>query len=168
MKVYMNRRTKLIMAGIVFLLGLYYVMSAPCPMYETFVGAKQCPNKLIQKGDKYYLYNTSLAEVPGVNPVVFDHLEDYTEYLQWERYHGRRCPVVYLQQGFDTQGNPTYMERPDFESSILLMDAGRDDPPYNQNGYPAFDPDNQYIGEETPLDDIPKPPLVDAEPMPDK
>ena len=34
----------------------------------------------------------------------------------------------------------------------LLTDAGRDDPPYNQNTYPSFDPENQDIGKFTPLD----------------
>lgn len=103
----------------------------------------------------------------GVNPIVFDHLEDYTEYLEWQRHQGRRCPVVYLEQGFDAQGNPAYLERPGMDDTTMLLDAGRDDPPYNTNSYPGFDPDNQYIGEETPLDDMAKPPLVDADPMPD-
>ena len=33
-----------------------------------------------------------------------------------------------------------------------LYDAGRDDAPYNWNSFPSFDPENQYIGMETPLD----------------
>ena len=33
-----------------------------------------------------------------------------------------------------------------------LFDAGRNDPPYNQNSYPAYDPQDQYIGLKTPLD----------------
>lgn len=161
----MDQRTTIFLSILVFFMGLYYFVTAP-RINETFVGGKeQCPNKLVRKGEKYYLYNTNLVEVPGVNPVVFDHLEDYTEYIEWQRHHGKRCPVVYLEQGFDTQGNPTYMERP---GTTLLLDAGRDDPPYNQNGYPGFDHENQYIGEETPLDDMRAPPLVDADPMPDR
>ena len=35
-----------------------------------------------------------------------------------------------------------------------LYDAGRDDPPYNKNSYPAFDKMNQYIGLDVPLDQI--------------
>ena len=34
----------------------------------------------------------------------------------------------------------------------MLVDAGRNDPPYNTGDYPAFDAWNQYIGEEVPLD----------------
>jgi hypothetical protein len=32
-------------------------------------GSGRCPNMLIQKGSAFFLYNTKLAEVPGVNPV---------------------------------------------------------------------------------------------------
>lgn len=34
----------------------------------------------------------------------------------------------------------------------LLVDASRDDPPYNNNQYPGFDPDNLYVGIDVPLD----------------
>ena len=50
----------------------------------------RCPNLLIQKGAKYYLYNTKLEEVPGVNPIVFDTLDDYTEFLKWQHHVGIR------------------------------------------------------------------------------
>ena len=33
-----------------------------------------------------------------------------------------------------------------------LIDASRDDPPYNKKQYPGFDPDNLYIGIDVPLD----------------
>ena len=33
------------------------------------------------------------------------------------------------------------------------MDANRDDPPYNQNNYAGIDPQDQYVGVRTPLDD---------------
>ena len=36
----------------------------------------------------------------------------------------------------------------------MLLDANRDDPPYNNNQYPGFDPDNLYIGVDVPLDKI--------------
>ena len=36
----------------------------------------------------------------------------------------------------------------------LLTDAGRNDPPYNINSYPAYDEQNQNIGTNTPLDAI--------------
>ena len=36
----------------------------------------------------------------------------------------------------------------------MLVDASRDDAPYNSGSFPGFDPDNQYIGENTPLDKL--------------
>jgi hypothetical protein len=76
------------------------------------VGGGRCPNMLIQKGAAYYLYNTKLAEVPGVNPIMFNNLEDYVEFLDWQRSQGIRCPVLYLQEVYDSQGNMTYKARP--------------------------------------------------------
>ena len=35
--------------------------------------------------------------------------------------------------------------------STKLLDSNRNDP-YNENAYPGFDPDNQYIGITSPLD----------------
>ena len=45
---------------------------------EGMVGSMKprCPNVLIQKGSKIYLYNTKIAEVPGVNPIMFNNLEE--------------------------------------------------------------------------------------------
>jgi len=67
---------------------------------------------LIQKGAAFYLYNTKLAEVPGVNPVRFNNLEEYVEFLDWQRSQGIRCPVLYLQEVYDSQGKMTYKARP--------------------------------------------------------
>ena len=96
---------------LVFLIGLYFYTKQPGA--EGFVGQPRCPNMLIQKGSRFYLYNSKLATVPGVNPVEFENLEDYTEFLEWQRSQGIRCPVLYLQQNFDAQGNRVYKVRPD-------------------------------------------------------
>jgi hypothetical protein len=48
-----------------------------------------------------------------VNPVEFENLEDYTEFLEWQRSQGIRCPVLYLQQSFDAQGERVFKVRPD-------------------------------------------------------
>lgn len=128
----------------------------------------RCPNILIQKGSEFYLYNSRLAKVPGVNPLKFNNLEEYTEFIQWQRSQGIRCPILYLQESYDSQGNAVYKARPsptnlqgglpdlmvgdEHPPQTMLFDAGRDDPPYNMNNYPGFDPLNQYIGLDTPLD----------------
>jgi hypothetical protein len=41
---------------------------------------------------------------------------------------------------------------PAYPNPTLLVDAGRNDPPYNKNSFPAFDQSSYYIGTTTPLD----------------
>jgi hypothetical protein len=96
---------------LVFLIGLYFYTKGAGDV-EGFDGQPRCPNMLIQKGSRFYLYNSKVAKVPGVNPVEFENLEDYTEFLEWQRSKGIRCPVLYLQQTFDAQGNAVYKVRP--------------------------------------------------------
>lgn len=158
---------KLAVIAIVFMLGLYFTVCSS--QKEGFDGKipYRCPNLLIQKGQEFYLYNSKLANVPGVNPIKFNTLEDYVEFIDWQRSQGIRCPVLYLQETYDAQGNPVYKARPsptnlqgglqDYQVGgeppiTKLFDAGRDDPLYNVNSYPAFDPQDQYIGDNTPLD----------------
>ena len=177
---------------LIFLLGLYFYAKGSCECgIEGFTNSKgqRCPDMLIQKGSKFYLYNSKVAQVPGVNPIEFNNLEDYTEFLDWQRSQNIRCPVLYLQETYDAQGNRVYKTRPSvsepqaglppsnqppigiasqvpplMESALepvgepaypnptLLVDATRNDPPYNQGSYPAYDQTSYYIGRTTPLD----------------
>jgi len=174
---------------IVFLIGLFFYAKYSNPKYSEGLTnnanqQRRCPNLLIQKGSRFYLYNSKLAQVPGVNPIEFVNLEDYTEFLDWQRSQGIRCPVLYLQETYDAQGNRVYKSRPSvsepqaglppsiasssgnmiMESSLgnpnalaypnptLLVDATRNDPPYNKNSYPAYDNTDYYVGTTTPLD----------------
>jgi hypothetical protein len=176
---------------VLFLIGLYFYAKGTDLTYTLSEGFKpqegngvRCPNLLIQKGSRFYLYNSKLAEVPGVNPVEFNNLEDYSEFLDWQRSQNIRCPVLYLQETYDAQGNKVYKTRPSvsepqaglppsiasssgdmiLESNLgtpdvpaypnptLLVDATRNDPPYNTNSYPAYDQTDYYIGTTTPLD----------------
>ena len=184
----MNLLTYLLI--LVVFMGLYFYMKTSDKKFaEGFTNntIKRCPNLLIQKDNKFYLYNSKVAKVPGVNPVEFDNLEDYTEFLDWQRSQGIRCPVLYLQQTYDAQGNPVYKVRPSvsepqgglppsianssgniiyedplmtddisqkllYPNPTLLVDATRNDPPYNTNSYPAYDETSYYIGATTPLD----------------
>ena len=98
---------------VVFLAGIYFVaMYNTQSAMEAFTGAPRCPNMLIQKGSRFYLYNSNLAEVPGVNPIEFENLENYVEFIDWQRSQGIRCPVLYLQQSYDAQGQAVYKVRP--------------------------------------------------------
>jgi hypothetical protein len=72
----------------------------------------KCPDVLVQKGKRFFLYNSKLAKVPGVNPIEFQNLEDYTEFIDWQRSQGIRCPVLFLQFSYNAQGDPTYKIRP--------------------------------------------------------
>ena len=62
---------------------------------EPFTNSK-CPTHLINDGDKLLLYNPTLAKVPGVNPIQFNNLEEYTIYVEWQRANNLHCPVLKL------------------------------------------------------------------------
>jgi hypothetical protein len=162
---------------VTFLTGLYF-----CSNYTSSKALEgltnnsnnqfRCPNVLLQKGSRFYLYNSQVAMVPGVNPIEFDNLEDYTEFIEWQRSKGIRCPVLYLQNSYDAQGESVYKVRPSVTepqgglppsittiptapNPTLLIDATRNDNPYNINSVPAYDQTDFYIGSTTPLDTMP-------------
>ena len=163
---------------VVFILGLYFVVNYSTSE-EGFVSNQphRCPNILIQKGTEIYLYNSQVAKVPGVNPLKFNNLEDYVEFMKWQRSQGIVCPVLYLQQTNDAQGKNVYKIRPspvDLQGGLppiidttttavtpgrnrlppitKLMDSNRNDPPFNTNSYPGFDATGFNMGDVTPLD----------------
>jgi len=160
----------------IFILGLvFYLKSDNSKFMEGLTNndESRCPNMLIQHDKNFYLYNSKLAKIPGVNPVKFNNLEDYVEFLNWQRSQGIRCPVLYLQKTYDAQGNTVYKVRPSVTepqgglppvispnvipknpNPTLLVDATRSDKPYNNNSYPAFDASSYYVGTSTPLDTI--------------
>ena len=180
---------------VVFLIGLYFYAKCDDPKYSEGLtnntSGQRCPNLLIQKGSRFYLYNSKVAKVPGVNPIEFDNLEDYVEFLDWQRSQNIRCPVLYLQETYDAQGNKVYKSRPSvlepqaglppstaapigiasqiqpinempleqvgdeaYPNPTLLVDATRNNPPYNYNSYPAYDQTDYYVGTTTPLDEM--------------
>jgi hypothetical protein len=148
--------------------ALAIVAMRPPSLREGLGETDFCGNVLVQKGDKIVLRNTSKAEVPGVNPIIFDTLEDYVEYMQWMRSQGINCPVLYLREQYNAQNECSYKLEPDpanpgsfvpitdsppGQQNDLLVDAGRTDPVFNRGGYPSFDPQNQNVGRATKLDD---------------
>ena len=133
-----------VFATVVFVLGLYAVLN-----YKHIEGfGPRCPNLLIQNGKEIWLKNTNLADVPGVNPMVFHNLEEYVQFVQWQKSQNIHCPVLFFQKSFDPQNQPVYKA----QHPSLLYDATRDDPPYNTNSYPGMDPKNQDVGRNTVLD----------------
>ena len=165
----MNFKFTLIVA--IFFLGLYFCLNyKSSDIIESYNNNQtNCPNLLIKKGKELHLVNTKKSLIPGVNPIRFNSLEDYAEYIEWAQRVGIKCPILYYEQTYDTQNNkgfrmlndplnpnaglasnPSYMKPP----LTLLTDSNRDDPPYNSNNYSSFAPYNQEVGNNTPLDNI--------------
>ena len=113
---------KLIVIGLLFLLGLYFISQSN--NVETFTTdsssdntgeqkiADNCPDVLIQKGSALFLYNSKRAGVAGVNPIRFENLEEYVEFTEWQRSQGILCPILFLQHAYNAQGDAVYKARP--------------------------------------------------------
>ena len=151
------RKWKWAFIAVVFLAGLYTSLNYGTSRFtEPF--QPRCPNILVQKGSEIWLKNTKLAEIPGVNPVKFHNLEEYTEFVEWQRSQKIDCPVLFLQHSFDAQNESSYKVAPapglrvDTTRGNKLNDATRGNPPYNRNSYPAMDAHNQDVGRPTVLD----------------
>jgi len=124
-----------------------------------------CPDILIQKGKYIYLMNKYKKAI-----IKFNNLEEYRKYYKNQQLQGKKCPELYLQKEYNIQGEAVFVNRKSpFEkeggtplisgldlhnnnNTSLLVDSTRNNPPFNDNLYPGFDPMNQYIGLETPLD----------------
>lgn len=174
---------------LVFLLGLYLFSTGrlyELKMYENMdvetatstTGAGSCPDLLIRRNGQIFLYRTQEPLVQGVNPVIFRNLDEYIEYYTKK---GAGCPVLFLQQETDAQGNDVYRMRSspfdlqggnppvgslaspppvviDKQNPIPYIDASIDNPTnkqgYNQGLYTGFDPQGQFVGRYTTLDKI--------------
>ena len=155
---------------IIFILGvLNNVMYSRKDVIEGYKGVSTCPNLLVKKEGKYLLINTNTKQIPGVNPIEFNNLEEYAEYVKWSQKVGLKCPILFYEQSYNTQGDLGYRmsndplnPKPGLKSdpymrkapTQLLRDSNRDDPPFNQNNYSGFDGENQNIGVKTPLDNV--------------
>lgn len=172
---------------IVFLAGIYVIFSFDTKkIIESKEGMENgtgdsvdenCPNLLVQKGNVLMLYNTN-KPVDDTNPIPFFNLDEYIYYLEIQRKKGVNCPVLFLQQENNVQGEDVYRIRPspfDLQGGlqpvtnfnynnnpyasnpsnpVQVKDASRENPPYNANNYPGFDPTEQYAGVYTNLDKI--------------
>ena len=150
----------LFLAGMVFYMNVYNKNRL-----EGFSGKKEeCYDVLLKDGKRFLLFKKDKARIPGVNPVVFNNLEEYVEFLQYQRSQGVRCPILHFQKSYDSQNNAVIrrMSDPLRGNNSLglnypipttpLEDASRESEVFNRNLYPGFDPYNQTIGLNTPLD----------------
>lgn len=84
-------------------------------------------------------------------PNYFYSLEEYVKIIKDQQSKDITCPILSLNAQGDLQ--PSSLSPTSDERKIqLLLDASRDSDIYNVNQYPGFDPDNLYIGTNTPLD----------------
>jgi hypothetical protein len=132
-----------------------------------------CPDMLIKSGNSLLLYNSRHPEQPGVNPFPFYNLDEYINYLDEQRKKGIHCPVLFVQEENNTQGQSVFRVRPDVfqtqgglptqnsivnptppmnQPPIQITDANREREPWNQNQHAGFDPTGQFIGRYTTLD----------------
>ena len=110
----------------IFLLGLFYY-SNYFKIYEGYSNNSdekksssnlKCPNMLIEKDGKILLFNSNIAIKQDVNPIEFNNLEEYSEFIELQKSQNINCPVLYLQYTTDTQNNDLLQIKPSiFENS---------------------------------------------------
>jgi hypothetical protein len=184
-KIKINNKIIVVIAIIVFILGvLNNIMYSRNEIIEGYRGSggRKCPNLLVKKDGKYLLVNSNMPVVVGVNPIEFGTLDEYATFVKYQKENGLRCPVLYYEEAYDAQSNRGYRQYSDpldkkggvasyreevgyREPDEMLMDANRDNPPYNQNNYAGYDADDQEIGVVTPLDNVRSPYNPSPNPM---
>ena len=124
-----------------------------------------CPDLLIQRGSQLFLYYSKQPAADGKNPIIFKSLEEYGSYMKGLP----ACPILFLQQENNAQGNDVYRVRPSpfnpfagmpansallkqYDGNVIKhLDASRDNG-YNQGMYPGFDPLGLHVGRITEVD----------------
>jgi hypothetical protein len=151
---------------ILLILGLYfcyYSVLNPLAFTEGFENDNEndndlsCPNILVQTGNDIYLYNSKKVNVPGVNPIKFRHLDEYVEFMEWQKSQNINCPVLYLQHSFDANGFESYRCRPDIQEpegglnpyNQIKEDVINDDVSFNDNSFNEVNPmSDEWKGQE--------------------
>jgi hypothetical protein len=144
-----------------FIWGLLFVIRQPIEeVNESFVG-DNCQTTLIKDGNNILLFDSTKATVPGVNPIKLKNLDQYKEYIRWQRANHIRCPILHLEKVYTTQGSEMYEIRQNFiennneiGSNIEYIDSNKkkcndatlNHPPFNMNQFPAYDKENQTQG----------------------
>jgi len=125
-----------------------------------------CPNLLVKKGNKLMLLNSRKARIPGINPIFFDNLEDYTEFAKWQRSQNIVCPVLYFNEMQDAQGDTKYRMLNDpadphaglpsynhgTANKVPVYGSNLDHGSNNENNYHGYDPINTDAGQYASMD----------------
>ena len=170
---------------ITFLLGLYftlyfdYVSPKIIDNMETNSSIKSnsnpqlnkntsCPDLLVKKDNVLMLYNTQIP-IDDTNPIPFFNLDEYINYLEIQKEKGIDCPILFIQQENNAQGQDEYRIRPspfdlqgglpttgpiEPKQPVKHVDSNRSSSKYNKNTYPGFDPYSQEIGVFTDIDEV--------------
>lgn len=153
---------------IIFLLGLYFYVRSNVFIENMENREKEyenkCGNILLEKDGKILLFNNNTEE----KIKEFNNLDEYKDYLEFQKFKGIECPVLFLQYAKDTQNNDILQIKPSVfnndgglqpissASENTMLDATRDSTPgnlqFNKGMYSGFDQYNQNIGLKTVLD----------------
>jgi hypothetical protein len=137
---------------------------------STVQNASECPTLLVKRG------NTLMLKFPDEHkqpPIFFYNLDEYKNYVDIQERRGIHCPVLYVQEENNAQGQDVYK----MYSSPFYVEGGlpalplskapqdrlrpvetRDptkksvDSKYNRDQYPAFDPYGTHVGVYTDVD----------------
>jgi hypothetical protein len=104
-----------------------------------------CPTLLIKRGNKLMLFNKNLPQEQGKNPIFFDNLDQYIKYIKLQKeIYNEKCPVLFLQEEVNTQGENVYRLRKTEGSTTnvdpLLMGSLTDYFKNQTNVMPKFGP----------------------------
>lgn len=163
------KNIKIILALILFIVGLQVVSSYTTVDIENFeTGGRESPHQkcadlLIQKDNILYLYKKREPEIPGVNPILFNNLEEYIEYIEYQRSKGIHCPVLHLRHIHDAQGENSFKVFPSPEdtrvglsqmNNTIQFERGLIDAGHDKGSMPSYDDTRMNLGVYTPLDDM--------------
>jgi len=156
---------RIVFAFVLFGIGLYVMTTqtskSVIEQFENVQEKNRCPDLLIQKNKLLYLYSKNDPEIPGVNPLVFENLEEYVEHVKYQRSHGIRCPVLYLQHMYSSEGKPVYRVYPSpedvnaglpFLQANIQVERNLVDAGYTEGNMPGYDYSGFDNGVYTPLD----------------
>ena len=151
---------------IVFLMGLHVYVNGYIRLDQLNLEGMQnrsrrkpeCGNVLVKRGEHIYLYNTN--DNSDSLPIHFNNLDEYIEYVQNQRSQNIQCPILFLQEESDVQGNTFYKAKPsphdltnrDLNHVQPIIDSSRTSKTFNKNQYHGFDPYGQDIGVYNEMD----------------
>ena len=158
---------------IVFLAGIYVIITFDNlnKKTETLINNNrnddennQCHDLLIQKGNKILLYNTKQQTTDGINPISFNSLDDYKQFVEVQQSKNIHCPVLFLKREYDIQGKEIYRNKPiqpniDINKPEHAINVALN----NSNGL-LFNPTNYTNYEPTKIPDFKE--NIDRKPIP--